>query len=67
MATQPVMNTQEQYDEAREPKIEGDDTVGAVEVDPSREVTRKRQSLSDLFTVVRALSIPWLFGLPTTN
>lgn len=33
-------------------KSEVQDSVGPVDADPSREVSKKRQSLSDLFTIV---------------
>jgi hypothetical protein len=54
MATQSeVVKVREQHDAAHDWKIETDNTLRAVEVDPSREVSKKRQSLSDLFTIVR--------------
>ena len=33
-------------------KSEVQDSVGPLDADPSREVSRKRQSLSDIFTIV---------------
>ena len=35
-------------------KSEVNDSIGPVDADPSHEVSRKRQSLSDLFTIVSA-------------
>lgn len=55
METQPdVVNTRKQHDLTHDSKIEGDNAVDAIGVDPSSEVSKKRQSLSDIFTIVRA-------------
>lgn len=37
------------------PKSDLQKEIGPVDADPSPEVSRKRQSLSDLFTIVRFL------------
>lgn len=68
MATQPeVTNTREQHDAPHNSKTEGNDAVAAIEVDPSPEVSKKRQRLSDLFTIVRIPFMPDACGLPTMD
>lgn len=43
----------------REPKTEIHQSTDVVHADPSREVTKKRQSLSDLFTIVGHITLSY--------
>ena len=53
----PFIMATEQAD--REPKAGIQESTDAVHADPSREVTKKRQSLSDLFTIVGHITLPY--------